>query len=61
MRNFTTDEIEKAQGLVASADREFGDYSRTDLLLDNMQSLRNVEEAQGLLALIGAGLRPGGT
>ncbi|UCN12708.1 MULTISPECIES: hypothetical protein [Mycobacterium avium complex (MAC)] len=61
MRNYTTDEIEKAQALVASADREFGDYSRTDLLLDNMKSLRNVEEAQGLLTLIGAGLRPGGT
>lgn len=59
MRVYTQEEVETAQALIASADREFGDYSRTDLLLDNMRSLRNVEDARGLLAGIEADLRPG--
>lgn len=58
MRAFATEEIENATALIVSADREFDDYSRTDLLLDNMSSLRNVEEAHGLLSVIGAELRP---
>lgn len=58
MRGYTTDEMATAQALVDSADREFGDYSRTDLLLDNMQSLRNVEDAHRLLVAIGVSLRP---
>ncbi|MGD9622234.1 MAG: hypothetical protein AB7G47_19595 [Mycolicibacterium sp.] len=57
MRVYTTAEIEQAQTLIASADREFADYSRTDLLLDNMRSLRNVEDARGLLTAINADLR----
>lgn len=51
-------EAEIAQALIAAADQEFEDYSRTDLLLDNMRSLRNVEDAHGLLAELGVGLRP---
>lgn len=58
LRDYDVDEVETAQALVDNADREFGDYSRTDLLLDNMESLRNVEDAHGLLAVIGVGLRP---
>jgi hypothetical protein len=58
MRVYTRDEVETAQALIASADQEFEDYSRTDLLLDNMRSLRNVEDARRLLANIGADLRP---
>lgn len=59
MRGYTPEEVETAQSLISSADREFGDYSRTDLLLDNMRSLRNIEDAQGLLSCIEADLRPG--
>ena len=58
MRAYTRGEVEAAQTLIATADREFEDYSRTDLLLDNMRSLRNVEDAHGLLAEIGVDLRP---
>ena len=58
MRVYTRNEVESARALVARADREFGDYSRTDLLLDNLPSLRNVEDAHGLLGAIGADLRP---
>lgn len=59
MRTYTTKEIESARVLIAAADREFADYSRTDLLLDNMGSLRNVEDARGLLVEAGLDLRPG--
>lgn len=58
MRAYTSDEIATAQTLIANADREFSDYSRTDLLLDNMPSLRGVAEARELLAVIGYELRP---
>lgn len=58
MKVYTRDEVETAKALIASADQEFEDYSRTDLLLDNMRSLRTVEDARGLLADIGADLRP---
>lgn len=58
MRAYSTEVIEQAQSLIAAADSEFDDYSRTDLLLDNVPSLRNVEDAHGLLAAIGADLRP---
>lgn len=58
MTPYTNHQIEHARALIARADREFGDYSRTDLLLDNMASLRNTADAHGLLAAIGAELRP---
>ncbi|WP_396908227.1 hypothetical protein [Mycolicibacterium sp.] len=58
MRTYTSDEIATAQTLIVNADREFSDYSRTDLLLDNMPSLRGVAEARELLAVIGSELRP---
>lgn len=58
MRFYTSEVIERAQALIAAADREFADYSRTDLLLDNLPSIRNVEDARDLLTTIGAGLRP---
>ena len=58
MPSFTSHQIERARTLIAHADREFGDYSRTDLLLDNMASLRNTADAHGLLAVIGAERRP---
>jgi hypothetical protein len=58
MRLYSPEVVDCAQALIASADREFGDYSRIDLLLDNVPSLRNVEDARALLAAIGADLRP---
>ncbi len=42
MRFYSAEVIERAQALIAAADSEFDDYSRTDLLLDNLPSLRNV-------------------
>lgn len=42
MRSYSSEVIERAQALIAAADSEFDDYSRTDLLLDNLPSLRNV-------------------
>ncbi|SKM83590.1 hypothetical protein [Mycobacteroides abscessus] len=59
MRTYTTEEIECARVLIAAADREFSDYSRTDLLLDNVGSLLSVEDARGLLVEVGLDLRPG--
>ncbi|SIH23404.1 Uncharacterised protein [Mycobacteroides abscessus subsp. abscessus] len=58
MRVYTTDQVESARALIARADREFDDYSRVDLLLDNLPSLRNVEDAHGLLEAINADSRP---
>ncbi|WP_301123841.1 hypothetical protein [Mycolicibacterium fortuitum] len=58
VRTYTSDEIATAQTLIVNADREFSDYSRTDLLLDNMPSLRGVAEARELLAVIGSEVRP---
>lgn len=58
MRDYTQAEVDTAEALIARADKAFDDYSRTDLLLDNMSSLRNVDDAQHLLATIGASLRP---
>ncbi|AMU76021.1 hypothetical protein [Mycobacteroides abscessus] len=58
MRTYTTEEIESARVFIAAADRKFSNYSRTDLLLDNVGSLLSVEDARGLLVEVGLDLRP---